>query len=273
MKLSPSAVKSFALQKGIDILQPTNLKSEEFAQQLSQYNPNIQVVIAFRMMPEKVWNYPEHGTINLHASLLPNYRGAAPINWAVINGETETGVTTFRLKHEIDTGNILRQQAVEISQEDTAGTMHDRLMTVGADLMVSTLNDIAAGTAVETAQIISETVRKAPKIFKQHCEIDWSLNAKQVFNLIRGLSPYPVARTKIGGKTLKVFSSEIIERSRGNEQAGSFASDNKSYIHVACADQYLSLTMVQLEGKRRMNIDEFLRGFDITQEPQQLGDY
>lgn len=263
MKLTPSAVKTFALSRGLDVLQPTNLKSEEFQTQLRQYSPNIQVVIAFRMMPEKVWNFPDLGTINLHASLLPNYRGAAPINWAVINGETHTGVSTFRLKHEIDTGNILGQREVAIEQSDTAGTMHDKLMKVGAELMVETLHSIEKNEEVEIEQIVQSQHKNAPKIFKEDCVLNWDLGAHSIFNLIRGLSPYPVARTSIGNKTLKVFEADILDQKRDNQKPGTILTDNKTFIHVVTNDYLLKLKVVQLEGKRRMEIDEFLRGFDM----------
>ena len=263
MKLTPSPVKEFALKHHLDVLQPTNLKSDDFEQSLRSYNPNIQVVIAFRMLPEKVWNYPELGTINLHASLLPNYRGAAPINWAVINGEKKTGVTTFRLKHEIDTGNMLDQAEVEIHENDTAGTMHDKLMIEGSKLIVNTLQSIEEGESNETPQLHSEQHHHAPKIFKDDCVIDWNKPAAEVHNLVRGLSPYPVARTSINGKTLKIFHTGQTDKNASG--AGNIESDNQSYIHVSCADKVLSVLELQLEGKKKMSTADFLRGFDISE--------
>lgn len=262
MKIKHSAVKDYALQHELPILQPTNLKSEDFQAELRRYNPNIQVVIAFRMLPEKVWNCPPLGTINLHASLLPDYRGAAPINWAIINGESVTGVSTFRLKHEIDTGNLLKQKEVSISEDDNAGSLHDKLMNVGADLMVETLREVENGSSQEYPQVLKDIQKHAPKIFKQDCMIDWQKPAKQVRDLVRGLSPYPVARTKIDNKILKVFSCEVIENLK--LRAGQIDSDNETYIHVGTDTDAISLDLIQLEGKKRMKVDEFLRGFNIA---------
>jgi methionyl-tRNA formyltransferase len=264
MKLTPSAVKSSGVELGIPVLQPTNLKSQIFLDELKTYSPNIQVVIAFRMLPEVVWNLPKLGTINLHASLLPQYRGAAPINWAIINGETETGITTFRLKHEIDTGNILLQETVSIAALDDAGTLHDKLMVEGAKLMVKTLQTIEKGKDTELEQKAAVENKKAPKIFKTHCVIDWNKPVEEIHNLIRGLSPYPAARTSLDGKTLKILKSSI-EDSIDSKAAGTIESDNKTYIHIHTANGALKLLDVQLEGKRKMSIDEFLRGFDMNE--------
>lgn len=264
MKIKYSAVKEFALEKNLPVLQPTNLKSEEFQAELRMLNPNIQVVIAFRMMPEKVWNFPELGTINLHASLLPAYRGAAPINWAIINGESKTGLSTFRLKHEIDTGNLLKQEEVAILPNDNVGILHDRLMVKGAKLMVETLQEIEAGTSVEQPQEHSEEHKHAPKIFKEDCQIDWNRSAVEIDQLIRGLSPYPVARTTLDGKVLKIFTASVSEKAESGPN-GTILSDNESYIFIKASDAWLELKVIQLEGKKRMNVDEFLRGFDISQ--------
>jgi methionyl-tRNA formyltransferase len=263
MKVQHSAVKQFAIEHNLPVLQPTNLKSEEFADQLKKLNPNIQVVIAFRMMPEKVWNFPELGTINLHASLLPAYRGAAPINWAIINGEKETGVSTFRLKHEIDTGNLLKQEKVDILPNDDVGVLHDRLMHVGANLMVETLIEIENGTAVETEQLKSGEDKHAPKIFKDDCQINWEKSSYEILNLIRGLSPYPVARTSMEGKVLKIFKASTLDNVPMKD-SGTIESDNETYIHVYAADACLNLEVIQLEGEKKMNVDEFLRGYDIS---------
>lgn len=270
MKYQYSPVKKYALEKGLDVLQPTNLKSEDFQDQLKEYSPNIQVVIAFRMMPEKVWNFPEHGTINLHASALPNYRGAAPINWAVINGEDYTGVTTFRLKHEIDTGNVLMVEDVPIEEDDTAGTMHDKLMVIGAELMVATLHAIEQGREVETPQGMDGDQKHAPKIFKADCVINWTRPRQEVYNLIRGLSPYPASRTTLDGKTFKIFGSKLSSSNEPIVNPGEILSDDISYLHVACSDGWLELTDVRLEGRKRMKIGEFLNGYSVA-EVKSLG--
>jgi methionyl-tRNA formyltransferase len=263
MKLRPSAVKAFAVSQHIPVLQPTNLKSESFQATLKGYSPNIQVVIAFRMLPESVWNYPRLGTINLHASLLPNYRGAAPINWAIINGEKHTGVTSFRLKHEIDTGNILLQQKVTIDREDNAGSLHDKLMIEGAKLTLQTLQLIENETEKELEQKPNADNKHAPKIYKEDCLIDWSTSCEDIRNLIRGLSPYPAARTTLAGKTLKIYEASIVADKKSS-RTGLIESDNKSYVHVHAKDGVLALHIVQIEGKKRMTAEEFLRGFDIS---------
>lgn len=259
--LKESAVKLYAKEKGLNILQPARLKDETFLNQLRLLRADLQVVVAFRMLPEIVWNMPPKGTINLHGSLLPQYRGAAPINWAIINGETQTGVTTFFLKHEIDTGDILFAEPVNIAPDETAGHVHDRLMKVGAELIVKTVQAIKSGEYPETEQdgIESSELKHAPKIFKDDCLIDWSKPVKTVYDLIRGLSPYPTAFTQLQYKTLKIFRAD--KEVKNTEIApGEYISDGKTFLKFACADGYVSVTDVQLEGKKRMKIDEFLRG-------------
>jgi len=264
MKLHPSAVKSFAVEHNIPVLQPTNLKSSEFQAELNSYNANIQVVIAFRMLPEAVWNIPALGTVNLHASLLPQYRGAAPINWAIINGEKESGVTTFRLKHEIDTGNILLYKKVEINAEDNAGSLHDKLMHTGAELMIDTLTAIESGKDEEKEQLSVSELKHAPKIYKEDCLIDWNKSANEIHNLVRGLSPYPVSRTIVNGdKTLKVFITELVDE-ESESNSGTIISDSKNKLIVQCGKGTLEITEVQLEGKKRMSTEDFLKGFEVT---------
>lgn len=261
-KLAESPVKKFALQRGIKVLQPEKLKDPVFMEDLRALKADLQVVVAFRMLPEVVWNMPPRGTINLHASLLPQYRGAAPINWAIINGEKETGVTTFFLKHEIDTGNVLFTEKLTIFEDFTAGILHDRLMNKGAGLLVKTVKAVESGRYTEQPQEnLAEGVelKHAPKIFKDDCRIDWNKPAEQVYNLIRGLSPYPTAFTELNGKTLKVFFGEKEETASAGAP-GTYETDGKTFLRFACTDGYIKLTDVQLEGKTRMGIEEFLRG-------------
>ncbi len=265
-KLHQSAVKVYALEHGIPVLQPEKLKDPAFAEELKSYRADLQVVVAFRMLPERIWNMPPHGTINLHASLLPQYRGAAPINWAVINGETETGVTTFKLKHEIDTGDILFNRKVTIGEDETAGDVHDKLMLTGAGLLVETVKAIESGSYHEMPQepllARGEQARHAPKLFKEDCLLDWNQTARSLHNRIRGLSPYPAAYTTLGGKTLKIYRSACIEGPVA-ASAGSPLSDGKTYLRFACSNGYIDLLEVQLEGKKRMGIEEFLRGHKL----------
>lgn len=261
-KLSESAVKKYAVEKNLPLLQPVKLKDPKFLEALEALKADLQVVVAFRMLPEVVWNMPPKGTINLHASLLPQYRGAAPINWAIINGETESGVTTFFLKHEIDTGDILFTHKVAIGNTDTAGDLHDGLMKAGASLLVKTVKAIEEGNYQETPQddvIEDQKLKHAPKIFKEDCEIDFRQDTQKVYNHIRGLSPYPTAFTKLQDKTLKIFRAEMEERET-DIQPGSFLTDHKTYLKIACQNGFISVKDVQMEGKRRMNVDEFLRG-------------
>lgn len=258
-KISESPVKKFAEEKGLKILQPLKLKDPEFLAELKSLNADLQVIVAFRMLPEVVWNMPPKGTVNLHGSLLPQYRGAAPINWAVINGETETGVSTFFLKQEIDTGDLLFSERVKIGEDDTAGTLHDKLMETGADLLVRTVKAIEAGNYSEQPQVNSGDLKSAPKIFKEDCLIKWDQPVDQVFNFIRGLSPYPTSFTRLDGKILKIFSV-LVERAVPHEKPGTFLTDNKTFLKFACSDGFISVLELQLEGKKRMKVDEFLRG-------------
>jgi methionyl-tRNA formyltransferase len=259
--LKESAVKQYANEKGLNILQPPKLKDEVFLSQLRALNADLQVVVAFRMLPEVVWNMPPKGTINLHGSLLPQYRGAAPINWAIINGETQTGVTTFFLKHEIDTGDILFAEPVNIAPDETAGNIHDKLMRVGAELLVKTVQAIEKGSYQETPQgaLAGTELLHAPKLFKDDCLINWSKPANEVYNLIRGLSPYPTAFTLINQKTLKIFMAEI-DDTAPRAKPGEYQTDGKTYLKFACEDKFISVTDIQLEGKKRMKIGDFLRG-------------
>ena len=262
MQLQHSAVKKYALTQGLHLLQPANLKNPEFVEELRALKADLQVVIAFRMLPEVVWNMPPLGTFNLHASLLPQYRGAAPINWAIINGEQETGVTTFFLKHEIDTGKLLLQEKLALDDTITAGELHDELMHKGAQLVLRSLQLIENGTYTTNEQELLPGVKHAPKIFTEHCLINWNTTAEQVHNLIRGLSPYPAALTHLGGKVLKVYRSSK-EVKAVSAAPGTIESDGKTFIKVAVQDGFVYLHELQLEGKKRMKTDEFLRGFPI----------
>ena len=262
MKLTESAVKKYASDQGLKIMQPEKLKNPAFLDELKSIRADLQVVVAFRMLPELVWNMPALGTINLHGSLLPQYRGSAPINWAVINGEKETGVTTFRLKHEIDTGNILMQQRFAIGDDETAGEVHDRMKEIGAALLVDTVRGIAAGTLQEIPQetMAAETLRHAPKIFTETCKVDWHQRVNVIYNLIRGLAPYPAAFTHMEGKTVKIFRAEKWLKAPATEP-GSFETDKKTYIRFAALDGYINVKELQLEGKKKMKVDEILRGW------------
>ncbi|MGI4020056.1 MAG: methionyl-tRNA formyltransferase [Janthinobacterium lividum] len=265
-QLSQSAVKQYADQHQIETLQPEKLKNESFLTELHNLKADLQVVVAFRMLPEIVWSMPPKGTINLHASLLPQYRGAAPINWAVINGEHQTGVTTFFLKQEIDTGDVILMDKISILEVDTAGDVHDKLMLLGADLLVKTVKFIEAGTYQEMPQDELVTadeepieLKHAPKIFKDDCLINWIQPTEQAYNFIRGLSPYPSAFTYINDKVFKIFKAE----KQVTEVAiypGAIISDNKTFLKFACIDGFILVKEVQLEGKKRMAIEDFLRG-------------
>jgi methionyl-tRNA formyltransferase len=260
MQLSESDVKKYGVANGLNILQPEKLKNEAFLNELRVLNADLFVVVAFRMLPELVWNMPPLGTINLHASLLPNYRGAAPINWAIINGEKETGVTTFKLQHEIDTGEIIQREKIAIRDDETVGELYHELMDIGKDVLLKTVNAIASGNYPLLPQDHITDVKHAPKIFKETCRIDWGRDAASIYNLIRGLSPYPAAWTTLQGKTLKVYAAdktiEIHEK-----PIGELETDGKTYLRYSCADGYISLTDLQLEGKKRMGVEEFLRGY------------
>ena len=265
--LQESAVKKYAVENNLPVLQPVKLKDPAFISALAALNANVFVVVAFRMLPEIVWNMPPMGTINVHGSLLPSYRGAAPINWAVINGEKETGVTTFKLKAAIDTGNILLQDKLPISEADTAGTIHDKMMVLGANLLVTTLHGIINHTLAEKDQedIINNDpnlLKHAPKIFTETCTIDWNNDAESIFNLIRGLSPFPGALTKLDDKIFKIFAAQK-EICSHQISVGSVLTDNKTYLKFACADGYLHILDLQLEGKKRMQVADFLRGYTL----------
>jgi methionyl-tRNA formyltransferase len=261
LQMQVSPVKAYALSRNIPVLQPEKLKDAAFLEQLQSLNANLQVVVAFRMLPEAAWNMPSFGTFNLHASLLPDYRGAAPINWAVINGETETGATTFFLKHEIDTGDIIMQQKMEIGPDEDAGSVHDRLMLLGADLVLKTVNAIAQGTVATHPQEIKDIPKPAPKIFKQDCRIDWNgKDINQLHNFIRGLSPYPGAWTMLDGKVLKIYrSSKELDGIAG--KPGKIITDQKSFLKIICLGGFLNLLEIQIEGRKKMGVEEFLRGY------------
>ena len=258
-KLNESAVKKYAVENGLKVLQPLKLKDPEFIAELQALNADLQVVVAFRMLPEVVWNMPPKGTINLHGSLLPQYRGAAPINHAIINGEKESGVTTFFLKHEIDTGDVIFSTSTPITEEDTAGTLHDKLMNIGAELIVKTVKAIEEGNYTEVPQPMDTELKFAPKIFKDFCAINWKQDNNIVYNHIRGLSPYPTAFTFLNEKTLKVFKVEK-EATTPKTAAGIFETDGKTFLKFATNNGYINLLELQLEGKKRMQVDEFLRG-------------
>jgi methionyl-tRNA formyltransferase len=263
MQLQQSAVKQFALAHDLPILQPEKLKSPEFFEALKQWKPDLQVVVAFRMLPEQIWSFPPMGTLNVHGSLLPQYRGAAPINWAIINGEKETGVTTFQLQHAIDTGAILLQDRIPIAPNHTAGEIHDTMMEVGAQLLVKTLHGLFDNSikAVAQEQVIgNEALKHAPKIFTKDCEIDWDKSYAAIHNLIRGLAPFPGAITKIDGKIVKLFLTQAIDATP-TEAPGSFITDGKNFAKIACKDGYIELADIQWEGKKRMPIIDFLRGY------------
>lgn len=263
MQLQQSAVKQFAITHKLPLLQPEKLKSPEFFEGLSAWKPDLQIVVAFRMLPEKIWSFPPMGTLNVHGSLLPQYRGAAPINWAILNGEKETGVTTFQLQHAIDTGDILLQHRIAISENMTAGELHDSMMIVGAQLLVKTLNGLIEGTIQSMPQNTVEEesqIKHAPKIFTKNCEINWELPVKAIHNQVRGLSPFPGAITKVDGKLVKLYSTHIATETP-METPGSFITDGKTVAKFACKDGYLLLNDIQWEGKKRMPIEDFLRGY------------
>lgn len=291
MEIQQSAVKKYAVQNNLHVLQPEKLKNPVFLQELRSLKADLQIVVAFRMLPEVVWNMPPLGTVNLHGSLLPQYRGAAPINWALINGEKETGVTTFKLKHEIDTGDILLQERMPVGETDNAGDLHDRMKLIGARLLVKTVKGLAAGTLNETPQtfelsrdssdLSKETaeagslrtmpdsrlptsepllLKHAPKIFNETCTIDWNKPADVIYNLIRGLAPYPAAFTFLNNKKLKIYKAVKVDRVPA-VSPGSFETDQKTYLQFACKNGYLSVLELQLEGKKRMDIASFLRGY------------
>ena len=271
-KIQFSPVKEYAIEKGIPLLQPEKLKDETFQADLKAWNADLQIVVAFRMLPESVWNMPRLGTFNLHASLLPQYRGAAPINWAVINGEKETGVTTFFLTHDIDTGNIILQEKIKIDESDNVGTVHDRLMTIGAELVTKTVDKILDGSVTTTQQSVLykdlSELKPAPKIFKETCKIDFNEKAQRTHNLVRGLSPYPAAWCELldrqGNATaIKVFETEILDSKTGGEP-GTFTYDKKS-IDVTTGEGTIRIKTLQYPGKKRLSAEEFLRGFKMDE--------
>jgi len=281
MKLTESAVKKYALSKGLNVLQPEKLKNPTFLEELKALQADVQVVVAFRMLPVVVWDMPPMGTINVHGSLLPQYRGAAPINWAVINGEKVTGVTTFKLQHAIDTGDILLQTPIPIGENETAGELHDRMMLIGAETLVKTIKGLLDGSVVAKSQeevlpltdnrqplsvngnrSTESLLKHAPKLFTETCQIDWNQSANDIHNKIRGLSPYPAAFAFINEKKLKIFActKEIVNH---KIYTGFADTDYKSYLKFACKDGYIYVTDLQLEGKKRMPVEEFLRGFRL----------
>jgi methionyl-tRNA formyltransferase len=266
--LKPSPVKIFAEENGIEVLQPVNLKSDDFISRLTELKADLQVVVAFRILPEVVWNMPRLGTFNLHASLLPDYRGAAPINWAIINGETVTGVSTFFIDHDIDTGKIIFQEKVSIKKDENAGELHDKLMKTGAKLVVKTVKAISTGDYKPTDQstlLKTGEVKKAPKIYKEDCKINWYNNISDLYNFIRGLSPYPAAWTELISETDKILSVKIFESEINKTEhkipVGKIESDGKSYLRIAVNGGYLNLTRIQAAGKNKLGIREFLKGF------------
>ncbi|MGB0805459.1 MAG: methionyl-tRNA formyltransferase [Salibacteraceae bacterium] len=264
-KLQGSAVKNFAVEKGLFLMQPEKLKNPEFIQTLESLEADIFVVVAFRMLPEVVWNMPKHGTVNVHGSLLPQYRGAAPINWAIINGDKETGVTVFRLKHEIDTGDILMRKSVEISKTDNASSVHDKLMVIGAEALLESLTIIANGNPNYLPQLESSNLKPAPKIFKETCKINWNQNIESIQNFIRGLSPYPAAWTSIAHKNeekaMKIFETNV-EPAVG-VSPGVISTDNKSFFKISGNDGWIIVLELQLSGKKRMGIADLLRGYSF----------
>lgn len=265
MKLTESAVKQYAVAHNLPVLQPEKLKAPEFIAALQALQADLQVVVAFRMLPEIVWNMPPMGTINVHGSLLPQYRGAAPINWAVINGEKTTGVTTFKLQHAIDTGNILLQASMPINDNETAGEVHDRMKNLGAELLVKTVTGLVDGSIHEQPQPTDEgQLKHAPKIFTETCQIDWNHSAESIHNQIRGLSPFPGAFTQLHGKMLKVFESSFSTEAH-HQTPGSIDSDGKTYIRYAAIDGWVNILTLQLEGKKRMAVADFLRGYRMDQ--------
>ncbi len=281
MQLQQSAVKKYAVENNLYVLQPEKLKNPEFLEQLKLLKADVQIVVAFRMLPEIVWNMPHMGTINLHGSLLPQYRGAAPINWAVINGEKETGVTTFKLQHQIDTGDILLQQSFAIGENETAGEVHDTMKEMGAQLLVKTIKGLAEGTLKETPQLsmvnsqwsiekpeasgshspltIHHSPKHAPKIFTETCKIDFTKTVEEVHNLIRGLSPFPGAFTMLNGKMLKIYKAMRQDGLKPSDAL--YETDGKTFLKFACANGYIDVKELQLEGKKKMTVEEFLRGY------------
>ena len=268
LQLQQSAVKKYAVEHNLKVLQPEKLKDPEFLEELKSLKADLQIVVAFRMLPEVVWNMPPMGSVNLHGSLLPQYRGAAPINWAVINGETKTGVTTFKLKHEIDTGDILLQESFPIGENDTAGEVHDKMKEIGATVLIKTVKGLVEGNLKEVTQdsgLIAQDpklLKHAPKIHTDTCKINWSLPVETIFNFVRGLSPYPAAFTIMNEKMLKIYTAKK-EIAVPTHTEGEYETDGKTFLKFACTNGYLHLLEIQLEGKKKMSIEEFLRGYRL----------
>lgn len=268
-KIQESAVKKYALEKGLTILQPEKFRNEAFLAELKALNADLQVVVAFKMLPELVWNMPKYGTLNLHASLLPHYRGAAPINWAIMNGDKESGVSTFLLQKEIDTGNVIFQEKVSIGENDNLEILHDNLMEIGSNLVVKTAKAIESNDYPQIPQedltVAGEELKIAPKIFKNDCKINWSASIEKIHNHIRGLSPYPASWTELSDSNDKKVALKVYAANKVNEEhslpIGSLVSDKKTYLKVAVNGGYINLTTIQMAGKKRMQIADFLRGF------------
>ncbi|MDE5424192.1 methionyl-tRNA formyltransferase [Ancylomarina sp. DW003] len=268
-KIQESAVKKYALEKGLTILQPEKFRNEAFLAELKALNADLQVVVAFKMLPELVWNMPKYGTLNLHASLLPHYRGAAPINWAIMNGDKESGVSTFLLQKEIDTGNVIFQEKVSIGENDNLEILHDNLMEIGSNLVVKTAKAIESNDYPQIPQedltVAGEELKIAPKIFKNDCKINWSASIEKIHNHIRGLSPYPASWTELSDSNDKKVALKVYAANKENEEhslpIGSLVSDKKTYLKVAVNGGYINLTTIQMAGKKRMQIADFLRGF------------
>ncbi|MEO5571628.1 MAG: methionyl-tRNA formyltransferase [Bacteroidia bacterium] len=274
LQLTPSAIKKFAVENNLRIFQPEKLKDEDFLNEIRKLNPDLQIVVAFRMMPKELWQLPRLGTFNLHASLLPQYRGAAPINRAIMNGEKETGVTTFFLKHEVDTGNILFREKVSINENETAGELHDKLKLIGAELVLKTVKAIEENNYKEISQSeltrVDEQLKPAPKIFKEDCRINWDQNIETIHNYIRGLSPYPAAFTEIISSDhqkhfVKIFKSEQ-EASSAHTVPGKMETDGKTFLTIAGKNGFLKITELQLQGRKKLLVEELLRGFKITND-------
>lgn len=270
-QLQPSPVKQYAVEHGLKVMQPTNLKDPAFVEELRSLKADLQIVVAFRMLPEVVWQMPPLGTFNAHASLLPKYRGAAPINWAVINGDTETGMTTFFLKHEIDTGDIIQQVKIPIHETDNVEIVHDKLMLLSGQLVTETVDNIIAGTITSVPQDSIKDIEPtpAPKIFRDTCRINWNQPAKKVYDFIRGLSPYPAAWTTLNGKSVKIYEAGIdTSHASTNEdmKPGTILTDHKSRLQVATANGRLDIKVMQLEGKKRMPVSDLLKGLKIEDD-------
>ncbi|MCD7710496.1 MAG: methionyl-tRNA formyltransferase [Porphyromonadaceae bacterium] len=273
-KIQFSAVKQYALSQNLPILQPEKLKDPDFLTALCRWEADLQIVVAFRMLPEVVWDMPRYGTFNLHASLLPQYRGAAPINWAIINGEKMTGATTFFLTHEIDTGRIILQRSLPITSDDNAGSIHDKLMVLGADMVTDTVDRILQGnfSCIEQEKLETVPLHTAPKIFKEDCRIDWKLSAHNIHNFIRGLSPYPAAwcewiKGDVRYSPVKIFETEEVKNSTaGNASIGTISTDGKSFIEIQCGENSLRILSLQLPGKKRLSVSELLRGFSLNND-------